>query len=157
MAVGNPKRGEFLLDFAGNPEIFRLRANELATLEERMNCGLRDLIMGRTGMRLAREITYVGLLHKNIKNWNPIDAGLKLDRHIAKGGSWADLCGPALSIIIDTMPEFKEALQKMTRDAEEDGGEEEENPTGSPTEESIGTPSSNGLVEPESSPTSSGT
>lgn len=148
--MANPKRGEFTIDFAGKPTTFRMRANECAVFEERLRPDtLRDFLLNRsTGPRTAREIVYAGLMHKNIKQWNPIEAGRLLDKHLEAGGSITDVIAPTHSVVLDTMPEFRDFLKSLV---DSDDAEKEmskgtvEDPTGALTGESIGTDSSKGL------------
>lgn len=146
--MANPKRGEFTIEFAGKPTTFRMRANECAVFEERLRPDtLRDFLINRsTGPRTAREIVYAGLMHKNTRQWNPIEAGRLLDKHLEGGGSITDVIAPTHTIILDTMPEFRDFLKSLSDDEEpkEPPKEGAEDPTGAPTGESIGTDSSNG-------------
>lgn len=125
----------------------KLRANQLAVLEERMGMGPRDMLTS-PGIRLAREIIYVGYLHQQVKGWNPFQAGNVFDDLSDCGAGYSDVCEPFARLLLKSMPEARRFLEEQGLYKSTDGeGAAKSDPTGSAqTGESTG-PSSSSTQE----------
>lgn len=123
------KFGTRTLNIAGNDEVFVMKSNELAILEDEMGIGVLFLLNNKKniGFRLARSMLYAGLIRSRQKAkepWTPQHAGELLDTHTDKhGGSFMDVYMVGADCISDHFPKDKE-----DDDGSEEVAEGNENP-----------------------------